>query len=60
MEWLAKQHEAASRRALALEVAEERMPVNKNGKTNIVNCMEEEQSYKLRGDPLVEKVAMAI
>ena len=58
MEWLTKQHEAASRRALV--IVEPSIPVCYKGKRKIIDYMEEEQSYKFQADPLIEKEVMAI
>lgn len=62
VEWLAKKHEAASQRAPAPAVVatEASIPVNKKGKWKIVNRIQEEQSCKFRGDPLMEKEVVAI
>lgn len=61
VEWLVKQLEAASRRALeAVATIEVNIPARDKGKRKIVNAMEEEKSYKFLADPLVEKVAMTI
>lgn len=62
MEWLAKQHEATSRRAPTVAVAttEPSILVCHKGKRNIVNFMQEEKRYKFRVNPPIEKEAMAI
>lgn len=61
MEWLAKQHEEASRRAPEETIAiESKIPLHDKGKRKIFDRMEEEKSYKFRVDPLVEKASLAI
>lgn len=61
MKWLAKQCEAASRRAPeVVAIVEANIIVCNEGKRKIVNRMEEEQSCKFQADPLVEKVTFAI
>lgn len=62
MEWLVKQCEAVSRRAPtpAAVAVEASIPVHDKGKRKIVNCMEEEQSYKFQTYPLVEKASVSI
>ena len=49
MEWLAKQHEAASQRAptLVTVATKASIPVHNKGKRKISDSMDEEQSYKL-------------
>ena len=60
MEWVAKQCEAASWRALEEAVLEVNIPVRDKGKRKIIDHMEEEQKCKFREDPLVEKETIAI
>jgi len=52
--------EATSRRAPEEATVEVNIPVQGNGKRNIVDNMEEEKSYKFRAKPLVQKEALAI
>jgi len=63
VEWLPKQCEATSWRALAPEVVavvEVSIPVCNKGKRKIVDDMEQEQSYKFQEYPLVENSTLAI
>jgi len=65
VEWLPKQREAASQRALAIVVVAVvavglGIPVCNKRKRKIVDHMEEEQSCKFQKYPLVEKETMAI
>lgn len=53
VEWLAKQREAASRRAVAAATSEVNILVHDKGKKKIVDNMEEEQSCKLCVDQIV-------
>ena len=61
MKWIAKQHEAASLKALEVAAATKvNILVRDKVKRNIVDHMEKEQSCMFRADPLVQKVTFAI
>ena len=57
--WLAKQHEATSRRAPTTVAVEVSIPMHDKGKRKIAENPETEQSYKMRANPILEKAALA-